>query len=159
MAAKIHTPKRSLYEEDFNLWLSATAEQLRAGSFHEVDIENLIEEIESMGRSERRALESLLTRLIEHLFKLTYWESERSRCLGGWKREIRNFRSSLKKILRDSPSLNPYITEVFEECYQDARLNFIDESGIKEIPLSPIWTIEQVLNPDWLPIDIEDNNI
>ncbi len=158
MTSNINLLSRSLYEKDFNLWLLRTIEQLRAGKFDEIDLENLIEEMESMGRSERRALESLLIRLLEHLLKLTYWESERFRCQRGWGKEIRNFRFSIQKILKDSPSLKPYIKEVFNECYQQARLNFIDDSEIEDLPLSVTWTAEQVIDPDWLPLDLNDKN-
>jgi hypothetical protein len=67
MTRSTETATPTLYEEDFYLWLKTTAEQLKKGQFAEVDLDNLIEEIESMGRSERHALKSLLTRLLEHL--------------------------------------------------------------------------------------------
>ncbi len=156
MTAEIHSAKRSLYDRDFNLWVSATAEQLRERRFDEIDIENLIEEIESMGRSDRRALKNFLTRLLEHLIKLTYWEVERGRCGRGWRKEIGNFRSEIDDLLEDSPSLKPLLEELLGECYGRARRSVSDESGIKNIPSSTDWTIEQILNPDWLPIHLED---
>jgi len=62
------------YETDYNQWLKETVKQLQERNFEQVDWDNLIEEIESMGKSDRRALMSLLTRLIEHLLKLAYWQ-------------------------------------------------------------------------------------
>jgi len=64
----------ALYEEDFVLWTEKTAELLKRKEFDRVDWENLIEEVECMGKSERQAITSLLTVLIEHLLKLSYWE-------------------------------------------------------------------------------------
>ncbi|MDJ0565985.1 MAG: DUF29 domain-containing protein, partial [Microcystis sp. M49629_WE12] len=87
MTRATETATLTLYEEDFYLWLKTTAEQLKKGQFAEVDLDNLIEEIESMGRSERHALKSLLTRLLEHLLKLTYWQSERDRNGNHWNGE------------------------------------------------------------------------
>ncbi|MBV9390199.1 MAG: DUF29 domain-containing protein [Chroococcidiopsidaceae cyanobacterium CP_BM_ER_R8_30] len=70
-------PTSPLYEQDFYLWLQQIAQLLKVRNFEEVDWDNLIEEIESMGRSEKRELKSRLIVLIEHLLKLMYWEAER----------------------------------------------------------------------------------
>ncbi|MDB9404817.1 DUF29 family protein, partial [Microcystis sp. CS-574] len=67
----------TLYDSDYQLWLENTINQLRQGDFQGVDWQNLLEELADLGKSERRALESLLTRLLEHLLKLTYWQSQR----------------------------------------------------------------------------------
>ncbi|MFM6518330.1 MAG: DUF29 family protein, partial [Microcystis panniformis] len=67
----------NLYDRDYQLWLENTINQLRRGDFQAVDWQNLLEELADLGKSERRALESLLTRLLEHLLKLTYWQSQR----------------------------------------------------------------------------------
>ena len=106
-----------------------------------------------MGRSEKRAIESLLTKLLVHLLKLKYWDSERERNQGYWLGEIRTFRKQIKNSLKDSPSLKPYILEIFDECYQDARLEASDRSQlpIDIFPIIPIGSLEQILD-DWLPI-------
>ncbi len=80
------------YDQDYHLWLEKTIEQLRSHQFSEMDLENLIEELESMGKSDKRAIESPLTRLLEHLLKYAYWKSEREYNIRGWRGEIRNFR-------------------------------------------------------------------
>ncbi|GBF81348.1 hypothetical protein AsFPU1_2761 [Aphanothece sacrum FPU1] len=69
----------TLYDNDYNQWIQTTVQQLREGNFNEIDWDNLIEEIESMGKNDKRALLSLLTRLLEHLLKLAYWEFEKDR--------------------------------------------------------------------------------
>jgi hypothetical protein len=82
-----------------------------------IDWENLIDEIEGMGKSDRRALQSYLERLIEHLLKLKYWDAERDRCERGWKIEILEFRSRIERILEDSPSLKNYLTEIYPKAH------------------------------------------
>ena len=145
--------KSDLYEKDYYLWLDKTISLLENRQFSELDLENLIDEISSMGKSEKRSLESYLTRLLEHLLKLAYWQSELEYNQRGWKNEIRNFRLRIQQIIEDSPSLKPYLSEIFSPCYQNARKLFLDLSGMAEnlVGLAPICTIEQALNEDWFP--------
>lgn len=107
----------ALYDRDFNLWLQKTALDLKNKNLNAIDWNNLIDEIEGMGKSERRALQSYLQRLIEHLIKLNYWEAERDRCERGWKIEIIEFRSRIENILNDSPSLRNYLTEIYPRIH------------------------------------------
>ncbi|GCL48604.1 hypothetical protein NIES3804_01550 [Microcystis aeruginosa NIES-3804] len=145
--------KSDLYEKDYYLWLDKTISLLENRQFSELDLENLIDEISSMGKSEKRSLESYLTRLLEHLLKLAYWQSELEYNQRGWKNEIRNFRLRIQQITEDSPSLKSYLLEIFSPCYQNARKLFLDLSGMAEnlVSLAPICTIEQALNEDWFP--------
>ncbi|MCA2720874.1 MAG: DUF29 domain-containing protein [Microcystis sp. M048S1] len=145
--------KSDLYEKDYYLWIEKTISLLENHQFSDLDLDNLIEEISSMGKSEKRSLESYLTRLLEHLLKLAYWESELEYNQRGWKNEIRNFRLRIQQIIEDSPSLKPYLSEIFSPCYQNARKLFLDLSGMAEnlVGLAPICTIEQALNEDWFP--------
>lgn len=151
MLLPVELANQTLYEQDYYLWLRTTINQLRAGQFSSVDLENLIEELETMGRSQKRAIESLLIRLLEHLLKLKYWDSERERNEGPWKGEIRTFRRQIKKELKDSPSLKPYILEIFEECYEEARKEASDRSQLPldTFPINPIGSLEQVLDDNW----------
>jgi len=153
MVTSTQPTTQPLYDQDYYLWIRTTINQLRTGQFSAVDLENLLEELETMGRSEKRAIESLLTKLLVHLLKLKCWDSERERNQGHWLGEIRTFRKQIKKSLKDSPSLKPYILEIFDECYQDARLEASDRSQlpIDIFPLIPIGSLEQILD-DWLPI-------
>jgi hypothetical protein len=144
---------KTLYETDFNLWLEQTAALLRQGKLDQLDIDNLLEEIESMGRSEKRAMVSLLTRLFEHLLKLTYWKAQQDYNVRHWRGEILNFRKQIKKELIASPSLKPYLLEIFDECYQDAKEIVAEVSGlpIETFPEGAIANLEQVLNENWFP--------
>jgi hypothetical protein len=151
---EITTPS-SLYEMDYNLWVLETVKKLQAQDFSTLDLENLIEEVVDLGRRDKRKLENLLTRLIEHLLKLAYWDAERERNIGHWQGEIRTFRKQIKKELRDSPSLKNYCHEIFEECYQDAREIVRDKSQlpIEHFPQVPIAKLEQILDLEWFPED------
>ncbi|MDB9507743.1 DUF29 domain-containing protein [Microcystis aeruginosa CS-338/01] len=143
----------NLYDSDYQLWLEKTINQLRRGDFQSVDWQNLLEELADLGKSERRALESLLTRLLEHLLKLTYWQSQRDYNQAGWKKEIRNFRIQIKKILKDSPSLKYYLREILQECYLDARNLLIDETELDAsiFPVEVLANLEEILDQNWLP--------
>ncbi|MFN7215842.1 DUF29 domain-containing protein [Microcystis sp.] len=145
--------KSDLYEKDYYLWIEKTISLLENHQFSDLDLDNLIEEISDMGKSQRQSLKNYLTRLLEHLLKLVYWESELEYNQRGWKNEIRNFRLGIQQIIEDSPSLKPYLSEIFSSCYQNARKLFLDLSGMAEnlVGLAPICTIEQALNEDWFP--------
>ncbi|MBE9113161.1 DUF29 domain-containing protein [Nodosilinea sp. LEGE 07298] len=144
----------SLYDTDFLLWIETTATLLKNRRFDNLDLDNLIEEIESLGRSDRRAILSYLARLCEHLLKLKYWDAERQRCLRGWTIEVNNFRKEIHRLLKDSPSLNPDLLENFQTEYQDARDNVLIASGSAPnlIPEEPCFSLEQALEKDWLPL-------
>ena len=151
MVTSTQPTTQTLYDQDYYLWIRTTINQLRTGQFSAVDLENLLEELETMGKSEKRAIESLLTKLLVHLLKLKCWDSERERNQGHWQGEVRTFRRQIKKSLKDSPSLKPYILEIFDECYQDARKEASDRSELPLdiFPLTPIASLEQILDETW----------
>ncbi|MCC5668577.1 DUF29 domain-containing protein [Nostoc sp. CHAB 5784] len=153
MVIQVEPKSQTLYDQDYYLWLRTTINQLRAGQFSSVDLDNLLEELENMGRSQKRMVKSLLIRLFEHLLKLTYWDVERERNEGHWKGEIRTFRREIKDELNDSPSLKPYILEIFDECYQDARKEASDRSQlpIDTFPVALLGSLEQILDENWFP--------
>ncbi|MBD2181728.1 DUF29 domain-containing protein [Planktothrix sp. FACHB-1355] len=141
--ASIATTK-SLYDRDFYLWIQTTAEQLKKGQFNEIDIPNLIEEIESMGRSEKRELKSRLIVLLMHLLKWQYQPEKRSE---SWRSTISEQRICIEGLLEDSPSLQPLVSEVFDDCYQKSRLKASEETGIKLnfFPKESPFTLEETL--------------
>lgn len=153
MNAEVKTRLASLYDTDYQCWLEQTLEQLRAKDFGNLDLENLIEEIESLGKRDKRSISSYLMRLCEHLLKLKYWQSERETCFRGWRSEIRNFRLQIQGILKDSPSLRNHLQDNFVVEYQNGRKLFLDGSGLEslQIPKEPAFTLEQALDEDWLP--------
>jgi hypothetical protein len=159
MTATTSLDERTLYDRDYYFWLIATAEQLKQGRFDALDLENLVEEIEYMVKSQKNALKSLLVVLIENLLKLAYRDLERERNANHWRREIRAFRDQLEDLLAIGPGLKSYIGEIFEGAYTKARRRAADEMGIKlkTLPESPIFTLEQTLDDNWFPISLDDD--
>ncbi|MGK7961129.1 DUF29 domain-containing protein [Crocosphaera sp.] len=126
MVTQINSP--TLYDTDFNLWIEATVKQLKSGDFQEIDIDNLIEKIESMGKSEKRELKSRFAVLMMHLLKWKYQPNKRS---NSWLNTIREQRLQLSLLLQDSPSLNPSLEQEFNQWYHYSK----KEAG-KETKLS-----------------------
>jgi hypothetical protein len=149
----------NLYDKDYYLWLEKTISLLENRRFSDLDLENLIEEIKDMSRRERQKLESLLTKLLEHLLKLTYWQSKRDYNKNRWRREILNFRIQIKRIISNrkdgtyNTNLVSYLTEILDQCYEDACNLFVEGSGIDKRVLSSksIGTIDQILDENWFP--------
>ena len=138
------------YQTDYYGWALEQAGLLRAGHWQEIDTENLIEEIESMGRSEKRALESRLIALITHLLKWQYQPVRRGK---SWELTIKEQRLRINKILRDNPSLKPEIAVCFLDVYPFAVIQAVKETGRGEnvFRTECEWTLEQVLNLEFLP--------
>ncbi|OIP71364.1 MAG: hypothetical protein AUK48_12590 [Oscillatoriales cyanobacterium CG2_30_44_21] len=116
--------RKSLYEADFFLWTQDTIAKIKNGNFDDIDWGNLIEEIESLGKSDKREIESRLYTLLEHLLKLIYIDMPQE--FNGWKRTIREQRRQLKSLLKQSPSLKSIWSETFESAFTDS-LNDVRE--------------------------------
>jgi hypothetical protein len=151
---------KTLYEQDYYLWIEKTIHLLETNQFSDLDLDNLIEEISDMGKSQRQSLKSYLTRLLEHLLKLAYWQSERKYNANHWGGEISNFRFELSELLIDSPSLKPYIEEIFDKCYQAALRSLSQRMGVQinTLPTEKIFTLAQALDEDWFPEYGDDND-
>ncbi|MBH8562936.1 DUF29 domain-containing protein [Nostoc sp. CENA67] len=141
---------QNLYDQDFYLWTQTIAQKLKEHKFNEIDLPNLIEEVESMGRSEKRELKSRLIVLLMHLLEWQYQPEKRSE---SWCSTITEQRICIEALLEDSPSLQPLITEVFEDCYQKARLKASDETGIELnfFPNECPFSLEETLNIQLTP--------
>jgi hypothetical protein len=141
---------KTLYDQDYYKWLEETAYLLSQGRFSELDVPNLIDEIESMGKSQKRAIESYLNVLLLHLLKWKYQPGHRS---GSWRSSIRNSRRAIQKRVKESPSLKSYPESVFLECYSLARENAADETGLplENFPNSPPFNLEQALDEVFWP--------
>jgi len=153
MVTESKQAQKQLYESDYYLWVLETVKQLQNRNLEAIDWENLIDEVSDLSRREKQKLRSLLTRLMEHLLKLKYWEFQLKDNETHWKREILNFRQQLQEILADSPSLKPYIEEVYPECYRKGRklASTASELPLASFPESPIAPLDQVLDENWLP--------
>jgi hypothetical protein len=147
-----HINAKTLYEQDFNLWLEETVNLLKNRQLDQLDYDNLIEEIESMARKDKRALESNLEQILMHLLKWQYQKNKRS---NSWRYSIIEHRNRLKKDFRDSPSLKTYFDDVLEDCYQTAREFASEQTGldIKTFPIDLPFIKENILDPNYLPED------
>lgn len=141
---------QTLYEKDFNLWIEQTINQLKKGNLTDLDIENLIEEIDSMGRSDKREIYSRLKVLLMHLLKWKYQPEKRT---PSWVNTIDEQREQLELMLKDSPSLKPYFREILLECYQKAVRAASNETNLspQTFTVDCPFNLEQILNPDYLP--------
>jgi len=133
------------YDRDYHAWLLESAALLREGQLPEVDLAQLAEELEDMGRSERRAIESYLKVLIVHLLK---WQHQPERRGSSWQLSITNARDAISRRLHESPSLRPQLPEMVTERYPNARQHTALETGLapSELPQSCPFSVAQLLD-------------
>lgn len=138
------------YLADFNLWIDQTAQLLRESRWHEIDVPHLIEEVEDLGKSERRGIASQLTRLLQHLLKWQYQPQRRS---DSWLDSITDARTQIELAIEDSPSLKYYPAEQLDESYKRARRQAARQTSmaISMFPDLCPYSPELVLAEDWLP--------
>lgn len=137
-----------LYDKDFYGWLIKNAELLKQKNFDELDIEHLIEEVESMGRSEKRQLMTRLSLLIAHLLK---WQYQPERQSNSWKLTIKEQRKELIELLDESPSLKNKIN--LEKAYESGIIIASKETGIIEydFPKRCSFNLEECLDYNYFP--------
>lgn len=138
------------YNSDFYAWANEQAALLRAGRFGAADIENIAEEIESMGRGEKRELVNRLTVLLLHLLKWHFQPGFRS---ASWSSSIREQRLRLKSHLKDNPSLKAKLDEAFGEAYELAVIAAARETGLPEggFPQNCPYRFEQAVDGEFWP--------
>ncbi len=138
------------YQTDFYAWAMEQAELLRAGRLAEADIANIAEEIESMGRGERRELVNRLTILLMHLLKWRFQPGFRG---ASWNSSIREQRIRLRSHLKDNPSLKAKLDETFAEAYELAVIGAARETGLAEtdFPKSAPYRFEQAMGDAFWP--------
>lgn len=140
----------NLYDRDLYAWALQNAALLRSGRVKEADLMNIAEELESMGRSERRALGSRLAVLLMHLLKWRYQPALRGK---SWQATIKEQRRQVARLLKDSPSLKQDLPSILLEVYEDAVLLAVAETHLDEtaFPAACPFTVEQVLDHDYWP--------
>lgn len=144
-------PRNSVaYDDDFFAWTQEQARLLRAGELTDVDAENLAEEIESMGSSDRREIRNRLVVLLTHLLKWEYQPSHRST---SWRGTIVEQRQQIDQVVDDSPSLRSVAPEYLEKAFERARRVAAAETDLPDtvFPSTCPYTPEQILNEDFLP--------
>jgi hypothetical protein len=139
-----------LYDTDFYQWTQTQAAALRAKDVAALDLEHLAEEIESLGKRDRRAVESYLEVILLHLLKWAYQPERRGR---SWEKSLLQARHRLAKLLRDNPSLQNQVSEFLNDGYAYAlRLTAVEMSlPLTTFPETCPWTGGQVLEEDFWP--------
>ena len=138
------------YDQDYYLWFADQAQLLRAGMWHRLDAEHLAEELEDMGKREKRALRSRTVVLLAHLLKYAHQPERRD---PSWSGTIREQRKQLYELLSDSPSLEPLLIEALDDYYQSARMLAAGETGLVEgaFPVSCPFSLDQLLDETFWP--------
>ena len=144
------TAANPAYETDFHAWTQVQAALLRAGRLAELDLKNLVEELESMGASERRELGSRLKVLLQHLLKWQFQPDSRS---NSWRGTVDKQRDQLERLLEQSPSLQRLLPDLLPVEYARARRAAIleTEQPLERFPSSCPYTLKQMLDPDFWP--------
>ena len=142
------TPSNSLYERDFFEWVTVQADLLRARRLTDLDLDNLTEEIEAIGRSQLHDVRRRLTKILRDMLRWKYQPGLRSL---GWAASLKAQREDLAAVLAGSPSLRGMVDEAIPRPYHAARIQVLDEAGICRIPDCCEWTDEQVLDPSYMP--------
>jgi hypothetical protein len=140
------------YEEDFFAWTQEQARLLRARDARGLDWDHLAEEIDSMGRRDRRELESRLRLILHHLLKWQVQPGLRGR---SWRGTLREQRRQAEKLLKESPSLRPQLPALITEAYPDALADALDETGLppQNFPADCPFTVGQILDAGYVPQD------
>jgi len=137
---KINT-STTAYEKDLYKWAFEQSNLLKRREYSKLDVDNLIEEIEALGRSEKRTLESYFRNLLLHLLKIKYQPSHHTPSCDS---SIKIARIQIEKTLKENPSLKPKAREIFTSAYIVARLAAVSETGLDEktFPKTCPWTLE-----------------
>jgi Domain of unknown function DUF29 len=144
-----------LYETDYHRWLEEQAELLREGRLEDIDAINLIEEFDELAVGERASVESHAGTILEHLLKLQYSPAARPR--RGWRLTVRKSRARLKTRL--TATLRTYLLQQLADAYADARDAAligleVDRIAADQLPAECPYSLEQILDPDWLPANV-----
>jgi hypothetical protein len=139
---------KSLYDSDFYAWTQQQAQLLRNKALSDLDIIHLAEELEDMGRSEKRELASRLEVLLMHLLKWQFQPGFRSR---SWQLTIKEQRLRLEKHLAENPSLKALLPEYLPRAYQLAVIGAEKETGLDIFPDDCPYLVEEILDQAFLP--------
>ncbi len=139
-----------LYDRDIVAWADEQARLLRAGAFAQLDIEHIAEEIEDVGKSERRELRSRMAVLLAHLVK---WQYQPERRGNSWRTTIKVQRRGVARALADTPSLKPDLQDAgwWEQVWDDAIANVLREVELEDLPEACPWPRDRVLDDAFWP--------
>lgn len=140
----------SLYNIDYGLWLQSQIDNLRCHNWDYLDINNLVEELEGLNKSNKRELYSYTVVALTHLLK---WKLQPQFRSGSWRGSINNSRKRMQRVFKDQPSLKPYLDEILSEAYDEAKELASSETGfsLHTFPSDCIFSIFQILDFEFLP--------
>lgn len=146
LSATSFSESKPVYDTDFSKWVRDQAEFLKEREFEKLDIDNLIEEIESLGRSEKRILESYLEKWLMHMLKIKFQPKKHT---ASWDNTIEISRHKAQKTLSENPSLKPKLKEIVEDAYFSARIMASTETGlaVANFPEECPWVLKELF-PD-----------
>jgi hypothetical protein len=149
-AAKRSPSAVDSYEHDFYAWTQEQAALLRSQQWSQIDLPNLIEEIESLGKQQRQELRNRLSVLVGHLLKWEYQPQQRSR---SWLATLRVQRRDTLRLLQDNPSLKPYLEDALQEAYKNARDLAMGDTDLPEqtFPLQCLYSLTEILSDRFYP--------
>lgn len=138
------------YKEDVVQWAREQAEFIRLGHFDKLDLEHIAEEIDDVGKSEYRELSNRMALLISHLLK---WKFQPVRRCTSWQKTIKEQRKGIERRLTRTPSLKTdfYDLEWFADAWSDGFMMATNETGIDDMPNSPIWALDDIICSDFWP--------
>ncbi|MCP2727556.1 DUF29 domain-containing protein [Limnofasciculus baicalensis] len=140
----------TLYEKDFYAWTQEQAKLLQDGVWDSLDIVNLVEEIESLGKQQRQELRNRLGILLGHLLKWEFQPNKRSK---SWFVTLREQRREIRYILEQNTSLKPYLPEALQKAYQSGIDLVVRETPLKDRDLPPecLYSLEEILDSAFFP--------
>lgn len=149
-SAPTRTGTASLYEVDFSRWAAEQAHALREDRQADVDWENLAEEIESLGRRDRRAIENRLEILLAHLLKCVVQPERRT---ASWDATIKEQRKRIRGLIDRNPSLKELPGEYYDTAYREAVWRAYRDTGVHEeaFPAKNPFSLRDALDPDYIP--------
>ena len=142
---------KALNNKDFYAWCKESATLLKEKRFDEIDLDNLIEEVESMGEWHKSKLESFLTQLFLHLLK---WKYQPEKNYGAsWEISIRKQRYNAKEHLKENPSLKGCLDEIVRKAYNNSKFDAAKETklNLKIFPEKMPFTLDEALQENWFP--------
>src|SRR6266851_7946350 len=139
------------YENDYYGWIQHNVRAIREGRLDEVDWANVAEELEDMGKSEKRALRSQMARLMAHLLKWSYQPERRQMSDHSWRATIEHARESVSELLGESPSLKPQLPQLLPQAYRDAVAEVVTQTNLpkRTFPADCPWTLDQMMAEDF----------
>lgn len=145
-----HGTQSAVYEEDFYRWAMTNARLLREGRFAEIDVSNIAEELESIGKSQKSELVNRLAILIAHLLK---WHFQPERRGKSWRATIEEQRLRIAEHLAENPSLRPYLDQALEKAYRYAVLKVIKQTPFdkNDLPTGCPYSVDQIFEDQFWP--------